>query len=244
LITNAARADFILNGSPQTAISNPVNITTVLLGNPSNLELYRYAPSSPSISVTVVMTPYFDGAGFTPAPAPLDPATGTSINLSIPVPLTPAINFSQGDPVFVRLLDPDANTDQAVADTIRVTVEDPFSATIETLLLNETGPDTGFFSGYVRSGAPSENANDGLLYGYPGSQFTARYTDPLDPSDTSAAAFLFDAAGVLLVEASAGKSTALREGRCPPLFWPPTCLWDSAMNKGRPGRGVSRYRIP
>ena len=207
VITNMAQADFIIGGNPQTTVSNSVSTVTVLPGTSSNLELFRYAPSSPSIFLTVGITSYFNGAVFTPAPAPSDPATGTSINLSVPVPLEPAGNFSQDDPVFIRLTDADGNFDPAVADTLSVTVEDTATATIETLLLNETGPDTGIFTGYIRSGAPVESANDGILYGFPGAQFSAEYTDPTDSSDTSAASFVFDASGLLWITASAGKST-------------------------------------
>ena len=207
VISNTAQADYVLNGNPQTAYSNSVNISTVIIGSPSVLELFRYSPSSPSVFLTVGITPYFDGAGFTPAPAPSDPATGTSINLGALVPLEPAANFSQDDPVFILLTDPDGNADPAVADTIVVTVEDVATNTIETLLLTETGVDTGAFSGYIRSGAVVENPNDGVLYGHPGAQFSGEYSDQVAPTDTSSASFLFDAAGVLWVSAVAGKST-------------------------------------
>ena len=122
IITNTAQGDYILNGSPQTSYSNSVSITTAILGTPSVLELFRYSPSSPSVFLTVGITPYFDGGGFTPSPAPTDPATGSTINLGAPVPLEPAANFSQDDPVFILLTDPDGNTDPAVADTLVVTI--------------------------------------------------------------------------------------------------------------------------
>ncbi|MCK5352734.1 DUF11 domain-containing protein, partial [bacterium] len=153
------------------------------------------------------ITPYFDGGGFTPAPAPTDPATGSTINLGAPVPLEPAANFSQDDPVFILLTDPDGNTDPAVADTLVVTIEDAATNTIETLLLRETGIDTGAFTGYIRSGAAAEIPNDGILYGFPGAQFSAEYTDQMDPTDSSSVPFVFDASGVLWMTATAGKNT-------------------------------------
>ncbi|MDF1524726.1 MAG: OmpA family protein [bacterium] len=207
IITNTAQADFLISGVPQTVFSNSVSTVTVLPGTSSTLELFRYAPSSPSIFLTVGITSYFNGAVFTPAPAPSDPATATSIDLSVPVPLEPAGNFSPDDPVFARLADADGNLDPAVADTLSVTVEDTATITIETLLLTETGLDTGVFTGYIRSGAPVESANDGILYGFPGAQFSAEYTDPTDSSDTSSASFVFDATGILWTTASAGKNT-------------------------------------
>ncbi|UCG37701.1 MAG: OmpA family protein, partial [bacterium] len=207
MITNTAIADFTVNGSPQTAYSNSVSVTTVLLGSPSALDLFRYAPSSPALSLTVGATRYFDGAAFTPAPAPSDPASGATIDITNPVPLEPAANFSQGEPVFLRLLDPDGNVDPAQADTVRVLVRDTGGAVIETLLLPETGLDTGVFTGYVRSGAAAETPSDGLLFGYPGALFTAGYTDQADPSDSSSAPFTFDAVGVLYATASAGWSS-------------------------------------
>lgn len=206
VIINTAGAAFEMDGYPQSAYSNSVSITTVVFGTPSTLEVLRYAPSSPSFYLTVSITSFFNGSGFTPAPAPSDPATGTSINLAAPVPLAPGTDFSQGDPVFILLDDPDGNTDPAVADTIRTTIEDAGSAVTETLLLTETGADTGVFTGYVRSGASAEAFNDGVLFGYPGAQFTVAYTDSTDTTDTSAAPFLFDPTGVLWVTAAAGKN--------------------------------------
>jgi uncharacterized repeat protein (TIGR01451 family) len=207
IITNTASADFTLSGTLQSATSNSVSITTVILGTPSTLELYRYSPSAPALSLTVGITPYFDGTSFVPAPAPSDPATGTSISLSGPVPLEPAANFSQGDPVFILVTDPDGNTDPAVADTLRADIEDPATTLVETVLLTETGPDTGAFSGYVLSGALSETANDGQLFGYPGAQFTSRYNDTVAPVDISTGLFAFDSTGVLWITAQPGKNT-------------------------------------
>ncbi|MGD8353780.1 MAG: hypothetical protein PVJ01_06400, partial [Pseudomonadota bacterium] len=207
VISNAARSDYTLGGNPQTAFSNSLDITTVIIGTQSVLETFRYSPSSPSLFLTVGITPYFDGGGFTPAPAPVDPATGTNINLGTPLPLEPSSDFSQDDPVFILLTDPDANGDPAVAETAVITIENASSGTIETLLLTETGADTGAFTGYIRSGAPTEVTNDGILFGYPGAQFSGEYTDPTDPADSSSALFLFDAAGVLWVTAVPGKNT-------------------------------------
>ena len=207
VITNTARASYDFDGSPQTVNSNEVNITTVIFGTPSVLELFRYSPSDPSVFLTVDVTPCFDGGGFIPASPPTDPATGEPIDISDPVPVEPAVEFTQGDAVFVRLSDLDGNTNPAVADTLRVVIEDSSPTGVEMILLTETGPDTGIFTGYILSGAPSESANDGILYGFPGSEFTAGYTDPLDGSDSSSAVFIFDPENILWVTASAGKET-------------------------------------
>ncbi len=207
IITNTATADYTVSGSPRAAVSNSVAVTTVELGSSSVLELFRYAPASPALSLTVGITPYFDGSGFTAAPAPNDPATGGSISLGSAVPLEPATSFGPGEAVFLRLVEPDGNADPAVADTLRVVVEDATASVTETLLLNETAPDSGVFTGYLRSGAAAETANDGILYGYPGSRFTARYTDPLYPPDVSTAPFTFGGPGGLWVTASAGRNT-------------------------------------
>jgi len=207
VITNTAQADFLLEGNPVSAFSNSVAIVTTAIGTPSTLELFRYAPSSPSVSLTVGITEYFDGAGFSPMPVPAEPGTGLPVDLGAPVPLEPAEEFTRGEAVFVRLIDPDGNADPAVPDTIRVAVLDLSSATVEILLLTETGPDTGVFTGYVLSGAESESPYDGILCGPPGQSYFARYTDPADNTDISSRAFVFDPRGVLWVTASAGKDT-------------------------------------
>ncbi|UCF88966.1 MAG: OmpA family protein [bacterium] len=207
VITNTAQADFVLGGAARTAFSNTVSTVTVLPETPSSMALFRYAPSAPALSLTVGLTSYFNGSAFTPAPAPTDPATATTIDLSVPVPLEPAGNFTSGDAVFVRLIDADGDQDPAVADTLIVTVQDIAAITIETILLTETGPGTGVFTGYIRSGAAAETPDDGILYGFPGAQFSLSYTDPTYGTDVAAVPFVFDATGILWMTAQAGKST-------------------------------------
>jgi uncharacterized repeat protein (TIGR01451 family) len=208
VITNIAQVDYTIGGTPTFAVSNTVSFTTTIIGTTSTLELYRYAPSSPAISVTVQLTDYFDTTSgtFVTAGPPVDPGTGL-ISVGGPVPLAPETVFTVDDPVFVILTDPDPNVNPAVADTLTVTLTRVSTGIEEIIVLVETGPDTGVFTGYMQSGPLPEFEYDGTLDADPGTQVDVDYIDPTDPGDTSSVTAAFDPSGVLFVNKSAGKSS-------------------------------------
>ena len=60
-----------------------------------------------------------------------------------------------GDPIFVRVVDPDRNRDGGVIDTVDVRVSAAVTGDSEVLRLSETGPNTGVFVGYVPTSTSS-----------------------------------------------------------------------------------------
>jgi len=113
--------------------------------------------------------------------------------------------FGPNQLVCVRVVDPDQNTNNAAADTVTVSV-DSNSGDSETLVLTETGPDTGVFTACLpASTSAGTGADNGTLLAPAGSVLTATYTDPVDPLDeTSATASVAQPPG--LASLSAGKT--------------------------------------
>ncbi|MFV2081332.1 MAG: hypothetical protein ACC669_05655, partial [bacterium] len=147
-ITNSARADFSLNSTSISSLSNTVTVVTVSNDTPSAVEFARYAPSSPDFMATVIATDYFSAAAgtFVTAPAPVPPGGGPPIALGVPLPLALTTTFAQTDPVFIRLTDADENTDPLTVQTVTVTLSVNMSSETETLRLTETAANSGIFT--------------------------------------------------------------------------------------------------
>ncbi len=98
------------------------------------------------------------------------------------------------DRAYVKITDPDQNTNSNIAETITVSIQVtgssslPVSATdSETIVLTETGPDTGIFE--YTFGMPisysSGSSNDGILNVSGDDYLYVNYSDPDDVSDSS-----------------------------------------------------------
>ncbi|HVG09821.1 MAG TPA: Ig-like domain-containing protein, partial [Thermoanaerobaculia bacterium] len=86
-----------------------------------------------------------------------------------------AARYVFGDDIHIRVVEPEADANPAVAETVTVTVSSHRYADakfdVETVILNETGPDTGVFTGALPTGVLlSYSSNpvleDGLLQFY------------------------------------------------------------------------------
>ncbi len=98
---------------------------------------------------------------------------------------TPTSNYETGQTIYVQVEDGDQNTDPYSTQTVTITLTDSVSSDNETLILTETGLDTGVFIGLIASiegtiGIPS----DGTLSISPTSQIVSTYTDSLDAIPT------------------------------------------------------------
>jgi uncharacterized repeat protein (TIGR01451 family) len=184
--------------------SNSFNITTVTFRTPATIELLQYAPTMPPGVQMVAFSPSWHGSSVTgPFTGPMGPpvTTGGS-TISSPAPLAPASLYHAGDPVFIRLTDLDQNQDPAVAETVVVTVRDDLSGDVEYIRLNETGPNTGVFVGYVQSTSLALTLYDGALSVANDSRITASYVDPADSTDSKTAVALVDPYGKVFSSAT------------------------------------------
>ncbi len=84
-----------------------------------------------------------------------------------------------GDTLTVTVNDADANRDPSVVETITVTVVNDATGEGETLILTETGPNTGVFTGTLPTvfDTLAGPANDGLMVTRHGDTVTASYQD-------------------------------------------------------------------
>ncbi|MFP4475511.1 MAG: C25 family cysteine peptidase [Desulfatibacillaceae bacterium] len=95
---------------------------------------------------------------------------------------------------YMSLTDPDRNTDPSTIQSITVTVSDPTTGDEESLVLYETGPDTGVFAhdasgslfGLPLSKSIGASPDDGILYVVGGYTIEIGYADTRDAPDTSA----------------------------------------------------------
>lgn len=208
VISNTARASFQIQGTPITAASNTVALTTTWKRTPSHIELLQYAPAVGNAeSIQLPATQYSpDGTtgSTTQSIAAVHPAGSTiAIDLSSPVPLSAAALYHQGEPIFFRVIDPDQNIDPQRAETIWVLLTSSETHDTELLLLTETGPDTGIFIGYLQSSGlgPAQTYN-GLLDVTEGGHISAQYTDVADPSDSVNLSVLVDPYGLVFDSAT------------------------------------------
>ena len=173
--------------------SNPADICVLPNETSSDIELLRYAPADPDavlypVNGTDVL---IDDTMVTSTP-PTD-IDGSVLDVSSTAPLVPALSLLPKETVFILVEDPDANEDPTGIDTVDVVLTvnntgdtENDTGDNETVRLYETGPDTGIFTGYVKTASSgSAVANDGLLLVNSGSITTAAYQDATDPNDIS-----------------------------------------------------------
>jgi uncharacterized repeat protein (TIGR01451 family) len=87
--------------------------------------------------------------------------------------------------VYVRVTDMDENKDPNAIETVTVVITTA-SGDKETVVLTETGPNTGIFTAEVPASSTTDGGDeDGTLYLPPGTQLAVEYTDPDDPADHS-----------------------------------------------------------
>ncbi|MFZ1984658.1 MAG: DUF11 domain-containing protein, partial [Desulfatitalea sp.] len=203
VISNTAQAAFRAWGTDRSTSSNTVRLTTAWIRTPSRIELLQYAPGVATAQpVTVPTTDYsVDGTvgGTTQTVSAIHPAGSTiAIDLSQPVPLAAATLYHQGEPLFFRVADADQNIDPLVAETLWILVSSPDQGDSELLMLTETGPDTGLFTGCLQSfGLGPAQAFNGLLDVAEGTRITAQYTDAVDTADAVSASALVDPYGLV-----------------------------------------------
>lgn len=226
VIDNTATATF---GGGIITRSNTVTTVTVIARTPSTIEFLRYAPFSPTAVPVVVNSTDYSTSGtaagpFAPLPPPVPSGSTVPLDLSAPLPLATATMYHQGDPVFLRLTDPDQNRDALLVETVLVTVTSTMTGDTELLRLTETGPDSGVFTAFIQSYAgmtnpAAANPANGQFGLHDGDTVTANYVDIADAIDTattsspvdpfglvfdSSTGTLVDGAQITLIDAASG----------------------------------------
>jgi len=94
---------------------------------------------------------------------------------------TPVSLYSVGANIYVTMTNTAGNTSSSSVQTIPVTVQDATGGDVETILLTETGTNTGVFQNLI--GLPTSSSSglgqqDGILNVAPGDTLSVSYTDP------------------------------------------------------------------
>jgi uncharacterized repeat protein (TIGR01451 family) len=171
--------------------SNTVVVTTAVSGTSSNLAFMRYAPGAPGATTfSVTPTACFTGGSFV-AQGPPTAFGGGAIALGS-VDLVVTASYHPGEPIFLRLDDPDQNRNAALVESVVVDLATPTASDAEQLELFETGVNTGVFVGYVPSAAPPSAPNDCVVAGPRGELVNGAYTDAFDATDGATSSAIFD----------------------------------------------------
>ena len=116
----------------------------------------------------------------------------------------PAEVYHAGQAIYVQVKDGDQNIDIYTKQSVTVTLTDSASGDTETIVLTETGNNTGVFIGSTASTRlATATPNDGVLSVNIDSTITATYTDKFDNTDVAASAALVDPFG-LVFDSSSG----------------------------------------
>ncbi len=187
-----------------TVASNTLEHTTVAGRTPSDLSILKVGddPGAPQSQIPVPTTYSLDGSESGVFEAIEDHTYNSgrgAIDLTAPLTLEPANFFKKGDPIFIQVLDPDQNHDITTADSVLVTVSVDATGDHELLRINETGPDTGVFLGYILSSKapPTAQPNNGRLSVFNASQIVCAYVDVSDSSDQASDSALVDPFGLV-----------------------------------------------
>lgn len=98
---------------------------------------------------------------------------------------TEAPSYQPNGTAYLTVTDPDPNIDPAVAETLTVVVMNPTTGDRETVMLTETGINTGIFAAALPTSiSDGQLVDDGTIYALAGQTLTVSYTDPRFSTDT------------------------------------------------------------
>lgn len=103
---------------------------------------------------------------------------------------TTVTTYSAGDGIYVTMTDADANTSATTVQTVTVLVRNSTTGDYESIVLTETGVNTGIFrntTALPSSSAAGTNVNDGTLNVFAGNSLSVSYTDPVYGETATAA---------------------------------------------------------
>ena len=159
-ISNVATVEYSVGATTIVRSSNRVDIAVGATATGIALETFHFSGAANATRLTVTDTMCRGSAGT--APVTLEGAFAG-------VPLSPAAverasQFRAGEPLIVAITSAEDNRDHLAVDTLVVTLTTP-TGDAETLMLRESGIDTGYFVGIVKTAAvpPSPVKGDCVL---------------------------------------------------------------------------------
>ena len=165
----------------------------------------KVAPTTPSGTLSLPASFVANGIPIIQGSAPLTvqnvrtPSTITFLQVNTAGVLVPVSTYHAGQQIYVQVQDLDQNVDPYTLQTVTITLVDSITGDTETIVLTETGPNTGIFLGSIASATPLGGAtpNNGILSVAQGSKLAAKYIDIIDGTDVSTSAAAVDPFGVV-----------------------------------------------
>jgi uncharacterized repeat protein (TIGR01451 family) len=177
-LSNTAQMTYGDNGQALTVSSNTTTLTASSRRRPA-LYMMQLANGATGTAVASDNSLCRSATGAWTAPAMGMMTTSAAAGAS----LRPASSYHAGEPIFIDAAAPDSNLDPNVRDHVQITVTTS-TGDREVLNVEETGPDTGRFIGYVPtsdSGAVVQYDCD--ILAARGMQISAQMNDPYAPGE-------------------------------------------------------------
>lgn len=194
-ITNVASMSYEQEGGERISIrTNEATFRVTGLPTASTIEFFRVSPNSPLAVPTQINGSDYSPSGSEDGPFEVigNPINGaTLVDITTPVPLTPASTYATGELMFVRVTDPGQNGNKDTIETVTTVITSDTGDAI-TLKLYESGHDTGEFWAYIPSTREASAVNDNVLTTNAQTQLTAKYTDKFDAQEISVDTALID----------------------------------------------------
>ena len=190
-IDNVAQVSFSAAPGQVTVLdSNVARVTSVFGRTPSSASFVRLAGPGTGADVAIGQTDCRNNGAFValPAPAGLD---GQPIDLGAPQAVLATTVYNADETALLRLDDGDQNVNPLIRERVTVQVLNDDSGDSEIVQLQETGPNTGVFTGYLPLGDAPATAGNCVLEGATDSTLRIQYSDPADNTDSAAAIALF-----------------------------------------------------
>jgi uncharacterized repeat protein (TIGR01451 family) len=178
--------------------SNEVIVATVAARSRASAAFLRATPAGSGAAAPLGAAQCLDSGGQATALPPPTLFGGTVLEPGTPVAVVEERAFHGGEPVFLRIADPDRNLDARATDRVTVDVVSAGTADRERIVLAETGPDTGVFTGYVPTRVASATRGDCVLAVERARTLEMRYVDESDPADTARAEAVVDPQGTVI----------------------------------------------
>jgi uncharacterized repeat protein (TIGR01451 family) len=192
VIVNQATVRYIgSSGIERIASSNVVDTVTVATRTSAALQFTRITTGSATYREPLGPAACWNGSSYASLPPPVS-SGGTPLDASAVQTAAPATRHHGGEPLFMRLVDPDQNTDGSVRDHVEVAVSERGSGDNERIRLTETAEDSGVFTGYLQTASSVARAGDCVLQTAVASSALGEYVDVSDPADRAASQVAID----------------------------------------------------
>jgi len=161
IIQNSADITYTIDSSEKNQTTNEVNLT--IAQTKASIEFLAFTTDSSGEIESIHPTMYLDSSGhWHRMPDSLLP-DGSMLSPPEDIGVENTTTYTQDDLVIIRITDLDRDTNASSIQTIEINITNPSSGDTETLLLQETSPNSGIFTGYIRTTAGSTIGGDGSI---------------------------------------------------------------------------------